>query len=79
MSYNKELTDAEREYFQKILIETPINHKYDDECELFDCNVPPGQISARLAYELLKELNELPKGIAWIEEELKREKEGGNA
>lgn len=61
-------------------METPIDHKYDEECEysdwrcLFDSALSK-QITSRLAFEALKIIGKLPQGVPWIEEELKRSEE----
>lgn len=71
MSESK-ITQEEIEYMQNILVKNPIDHKYDEECEYFDCDVPPIQLAVRLSFKALKEMGKLPQGVAWIEEELKR-------
>lgn len=67
-----EITQEEIDRMQEDLIKTPIDHRYDDEIEYLDCDVPLEQIATRCAYEVLKKIGKLPQGIAWIEEELKR-------
>lgn len=66
------LSKGEIEKLQGYLKKYRIDHQYDPEVEYFDCKVPPGQIAVRMAFELLKKYDKLPQGIAWIEEELKR-------
>lgn len=73
------ISDKRIDHLKKLLIENPIDHKYDEECELFDGDTPPMQLATRMAFNLLKELNQLPKGIAWIENELKKERGGGDS
>lgn len=38
----------------------PIDHAYDEAAEYFDGGIPPAQIASRLAYDILKDLGELP-------------------
>lgn len=66
------LTQRQIEDLQNTVIETPIDHKYDKEYEYFDCDVPIDQMATRSAFRVLKKIGKLPQGIAWIEEELKR-------
>jgi len=45
---------------QKWLLEHPIDHKYDEMCDMLDSPAPPEQLAA---YEALKEIGKIPPGI----------------
>ena len=48
---------------QKWLLEHPIDHKYDEMCDMLDSPAPPEQLASRAAYEALKEIGKIPPGI----------------
>ena len=39
---------------QKWLLEHPIDHKYDEMCDMLDSPAPPAQLASRAAYNALK-------------------------
>ena len=41
---------------QKWLLEHPIDHKYDEMCDMLDSPAPPEQLASRCAYDALKKL-----------------------
>lgn len=45
---------------QKWLLEHPIDHKYDEMCDMLDS---PAQLASRAAYNALKGIGKLPPGI----------------
>lgn len=45
---------------QKWLIEHPIDHEYDEMCDMLDSPALPEQLASRAAYEALKEIGKLP-------------------
>lgn len=53
----------EIEQMQQFLRENPIDHQYDEVCRLFDGDPPMAQVLARVNYEILQELGELPDDI----------------
>ena len=57
------LTPERIEKLKRYLMEHPIDHKYDALCDAFDSPVPPSQLASRDAYEILKEIGQLPPGI----------------
>lgn len=48
---------------QKWLLEHPIDHEYDEMCDMLDRPAPPAQLASRAAYNVLKEIGELPPGV----------------
>lgn len=48
---------------QQWLRDNPIDHRYDEECELFDGNAPAEQQISRMSYLILKELGKLPEEL----------------
>ena len=48
---------------QKWLLEHPIDHEYDEMCDMLDSPAPPAQLASRAAYNVLKEIGELPPGV----------------
>ncbi|MDD2992833.1 MAG: hypothetical protein PHG73_04735 [Pygmaiobacter sp.] len=55
------ITREEIEEMKEFLRKNPIDHKWDEEAEYFDSNLPPLQAAARTATSLLKDLGELPE------------------
>ena len=59
-------TEDEIQEMQQILLETPIDHNYDEICDsLYDGwdKKVLQQIAARSCYRVLKKLNQLPPNI----------------
>ncbi len=48
---------------QKWLLEHPIDHEYDEMCDMLDSPAPPAQLASRAVYNVLKEIGELPPGV----------------
>lgn len=67
---NGKITEEDIKILQKEVLEIKIDPQYDDDT--FDGDIPMEQIMVRTARMILESLNRMP-------EELKREKEGGNA
>ena len=66
--YGSYITEEKILEWQKFLLENPIDHQWDQECELFDeCNAPENQQRSRIYKCILKELNRLPEGMCEIE------------
>ena len=57
------LTPERIEKMQRWLLEHPIDHKYDEMCDMLDSPAPPAQLASRAAYNALKGIGKLPPGI----------------
>lgn len=56
-------TSEEIANMQQWLRDYPIDHQFDEECELFDGNPPAEQMISRNCLYFLKKLGKLPEDI----------------
>lgn len=48
---------------QQWLLDYPIDHSYDEMCDMLDSPAPPAQLASRAAYRVLKRIGKLPPGV----------------
>ena len=60
---SSKLTPEHIAEMQNWLIEHPIDHSYDEMCNMLDSKAPSEQLASRAAYSALKKLGKLPDGI----------------
>lgn len=63
LSTNEYFTPKRIKELQQWLRDYPIDHQYDEECELFDGNAPAEQQISRMSYSILKEIGKLPEDL----------------
>lgn len=60
---SSDLTPEEIAEMQQWLLDYPIDHSYDEMCDMLDSPAPPAQLASRVAYMVLKDIGKLPPGV----------------
>ena len=60
---SSDLTTEEIAEMQQWLLDYPIDHSYDEMCDMLDSPAPPAQLASRAAYRVLKRIGKLPPGV----------------